>query len=177
MKSLCKIALWGVLAWPVAILADAGHDHDEGKTAPARLGAPRFESHSELFELVGVLEGGKLTLYLDRYRDNAPVEDAKIEVESGSLKAEAIRGADGTYTLPAERFNKSGRHALTLTVTAGSEVDLLTGALDVPSVDAEGHASAQTHPEWQYWPLALGIAALAVAMFLVGRFHRGARRQ
>jgi len=177
MKSLCKIALWAVLAWPVAILADAGHDHNEGKTALARPGAPRFESHSELFELVGVLEGGKLTLYLDRYRDNAPVEDAKIEVESGSFRAEAIRGADGTYTLPAERFDKSGRHALTLTVSAGSDVDLLTGALDVPSVAVEPHASEQTHHEWQVWPLALGIAALAVAMFFVGRLHRGARSQ
>jgi hypothetical protein len=177
MKSLCTIALWAVLTWPVAILADAGHDHDEGKTAPARPAAPRFESHSELFELVGVLEGAKLTLYLDRYRDNAPVEDAKIEVESGSFKGEAIRGADGAYALPAEPFDKPGRHVLTLTVTAGSEVDLLTGALEVPSVGVERHASAQTHHEWQYWPLALGIAALAVAMFFAGRLHRGARSQ
>lgn len=175
MKSLCKIALALALACPLALLADAGHDHDQGKAAPAASAAPRFESHSELFELVGVLENGKVRLYLDRYRDNVPVTDARLEVEAGAFKGEATPEAGGTYTLPGDRFASPGRHALTFTVTAGDEIDLLNGVLEVASPSTTRSAAAETHHSWQYWPLALGIALLAIAMFFAGRLHRGAR--
>lgn len=175
MKLLCKIALAAMLACPVAVLADAGHDHDEGKAASAGPAVPRFESHSELFELVGVLENGKVTLYLDRYRDNAPLTDAKLEVEADAYKGEATAEAGGTYTLPGGPFASPGRHALTFTVTAGDEIDLLSGVLEVASPSTTRSAPAETHHVWQSWPLALGIAALAVAMFFAGRLHRGAR--
>ena len=178
MKLLCKFAFAAALAFPTALLAGPGgpgHEHDEAKAAPAGQAAPRFESHSELFELVGILDSGRLTLYLDRYRDNAPVVDAKLEVEGDAFKGEATPQAGGTYTLPVGRFASPGRHALTFTVTAGDEVDLLSGVLEVASPGATRGASADTHHEWQYWPWALGIAALAVAMFFAGRLRRGAR--
>ena len=178
MKSLCKIALAVALACPAALLASPGgpgHEHDEAKAAPAGQAAPRFESHSELFELVGILDSGRLTLYLDRYRDNAPVVDAKLEVEGDAFKGEATPQAGGTYTLPVGRFASPGRHALTFTVTAGDEVDLLSGVLEVASPGAARSAPAETHRSWQYWPFALGIGVLALAMFFAGRLHRGAR--
>lgn len=175
MKSMCKIALAVALAGPLAVLADAGHDHGESKAAPAGSAAPRFESHSELFELVGVLENGKVTLYLDRYRGNAPVTDARLEVEGDAFKGDATPETGGTYTLPGGKFASSGRHALTFTVTAGGEIDLLSGVLEVASPSAARSAPAEAHHSWQYWPLALGIGVLAVAMFFAGRVHRGAR--
>lgn len=175
MKSLCNIALAVALACPAALLADAGHDHDEGKAVPAGPAAPRFESHSELFELVGVLENGKLTLYLDRYRDNVPVTNARLVVEADAFKVEATPGAGGSYTLPGGRFASPGHHALTFTVTAGDEIDLLSGVLEVVSSSTTHSAPAGIQHAWQYWPLALGIAALAIAMFFAGRLHRGAR--
>ena len=179
MKSLCKIALALALACPLALLAGPGgpgHEHDEAKAAaPAGQAAPRFESHSELFELVGVLENGKVTLYLDRYRDNVPVTDARIEVEGGAFKGEATPEAGGTYTLPGDPFASPGRHALTFTVTAGGEIDLLNGVLEVASPSTTRSAAAETHHSWQYWPVALGIALLALAMFFAGRLHRGVR--
>ena len=178
MKLLCKFAFAAALAFPAALLAGPGgpgHDHDEAKAAPAGQAAPRFESHSELFELVGVLENGKLMLYLDRYRDNAPVTDARLEVEAGAFKGEATPAGEGAYTLAAGPFANPGRHALTFTVTAGNEVDLLSGSLEVPAPGMARSAPAETHHSWQYWPLALGIAALAIVMFFAGRLHRGAR--
>lgn len=178
MKLLCKIALAVALACPAALLAGPGgpgHEHDEAKAAPAGLAAPRFESHSELFELVGVLENGKVTLYLDRYRDNVPVTDAKLEVEGGAFKGEATAEAGGTYTLPGDRFASPGRHALTFTVTAGGEIDLLNGVLEVASPGTVRSASAESHHSSQYWPLALGVAVLALVMFFAGRLHRGVR--
>ena len=175
MKSLCKIALAVALACPLALLADAGHDHDEGKATPAGQAAPRFESHSDLFELVGVLENGKLTLYLDRYRDNVPVTGARLEVEGDAFKGEATPEAGGTYTLPGDRFASPGRHALTFTVTAGDEIDLLSGVLEVGLPGTALGAPAEAHHSWQYWPLALGIGVLALAMLFAGRLHRGVR--
>lgn len=178
MKSLCKIVLALALACPAALLAGPGgpgHEHDEAKAAPAGAAAPRFESHSELFELVGVLENGKVTLYLDRYRDNVPVTDAKLEVEADAFKGEAAPETGGTYTLPGDRFASPGRHALTFTVTAGGEIDLLNGVLEVALPGTTLGVPAETHRLWQYWPLALGTALLAIAMFFAGRFTRGAR--
>ena len=44
---------------------------------------------SETFELVGVLSGKQITLYLDRFADNSPVRDAQIELEIGGAKFKA----------------------------------------------------------------------------------------
>lgn len=174
MKSLCAIALAAALALPTALLADAGHDHGEIAAAPTAPAAPRFEAHSELFELVGVLENGKLTLYLDRYRDNAPVTGARLEVEGEAFQGEAASAAEGTYTLPGAPFAKPGRHALTFTVTAAEDTDLLNGVLEVAAPGKAPAASAEIHHAWQYWPLALGIAAFGIAMFFAGRARKGA---
>ena len=79
-----------------AAAAHGGEDHGDG-AAPAIAGdvAPRAAAQSAEFELVAVLTEGKLTLYLDRYADNAPVPDAEVEVESGSFKAVAAQVAPG----------------------------------------------------------------------------------
>ncbi len=175
MKSLCTMALMAALGFPPALLADAGHDHGEAPAAPAGPAAPRFESHSELFELVGVLENGKLTLYLDRYRDNAPVANARLEVDSEAFKGEAAPAAEGVYTLPGAPFARPGRHALTFTVTAAEETDLLNGVLEVAPADRAPPAPAMTRQFLQSWPLAAGVAAFGVAMFFAGRVRRGVR--
>ena len=46
----------------------AGPGHDHGDAAPAAVGQalPRFSAVSETFELVGVLSGKQITLYLDQ---------------------------------------------------------------------------------------------------------------
>ena len=88
---------------PVTVLADEGHGgHDVPSSAlPAAL-APRVEAQSETFELVAILEGGKLTLYLDRFATNEPVTNAAIDIESGAFKATAQPGGEGVYTASAE---------------------------------------------------------------------------
>jgi hypothetical protein len=92
--------------------------------APGMAGAsdccsPRTSAQSEEFELVAVLAEGKLTLYLDRYADNAPVPDAEVEVESGAFKAVAAQVAPGVYTVPGQAFAQPGKHPLTISVQAG----------------------------------------------------------
>jgi hypothetical protein len=178
MTLLSRLLLAAALAAPATLLANGGHDHGEARAAPAAQAlAPRFEAHSELFELVGVLENGKLVLYLDRYRDNAPVEDARLEIESGSFKGEARRAGDGTYTLAEGPLVSPGNHALTLTVTAGNDVDLLSARFEVPSASPGTARSNAAHREWPVWLVALAIGVLGALTFLAARLRRGRRSQ
>ena len=50
--------------------AGGGHAHGDAPVAAAGSALPRFAAVSELFELVGVIDGRKLTLYLDRSLSN-----------------------------------------------------------------------------------------------------------
>ena len=71
-------AAWIVLATP---LAWAGGDHGEAPASSAGPTSPLFAATSETFELVGVVNGKQLTLYLDRYADGSPVKNARLELE------------------------------------------------------------------------------------------------
>ena len=69
--------------------AGPGHDHGDAPAAAAGSASPRVSAHSDVFKLVGVVDKGQMTIYLDRYATNEPVTDAKIEVETGSVKGVA----------------------------------------------------------------------------------------
>lgn len=153
--AVVALAVFALSAW-----AHGGEDHGDGAVpAVADDIAPRAVAQTEEFELVAVLAEGKLTLYLDRYADNAPVPDAEIEVESGTFKAVAAQVAPGVYALPAGAFAKPGKHPLTVSVQAGESADLLTAALEIaePAATA-GQANAGTF--WAAWG-ATGALLLA----------------
>jgi len=162
-----------LLVWPAIALADAGHDHGATPSAVSATLAPRIEAQSESFELVAVLEDGKLTLYLDRFATNEPVSDARIEIESGAFKAVAQPGADGVYTTPGEAFAKPGPYPLVFTVHAGDETDLLNATLNIPPPpDASSHVHGWT--EWLVW-IASGVVAVLGAAWLLLRRRRTSR--
>jgi hypothetical protein len=103
--------LHSLIAIPLAILilipqlAMAGDGHDHGGAAPTVTGPalPRFAAVSDLFELVGVLNGKQITLYLDRAADNSPVTEAQIELEIGGKKFKAAKqGTDEFEVVLAE---------------------------------------------------------------------------
>lgn len=159
---------------PFAVLADEGHGgHGAPPSAlPAAL-APRLEAQSETFELVAILEGGKLTLYLDRYASNEPVTNAAIEIESGTFKTTAQPGGEGVYTAPAEALTEPGQYPLVFTVRAAGETDLLNGTLGVPP--PPGAASHPHHwSEWLVWIFAALVALAGIAWLLGRRMTRKA---
>lgn len=90
---------------------------------------PRFAAASETFELVGVLNGKQITLYLDRAADNSPVTDAQIEIEIAGTKLKAEKH-EGAYEVALAAEPKPGVLPVTATVTAGTEADLLAGEFD-----------------------------------------------
>ena len=165
-----------VVAFLVAQPAWAGEGHDHGDAAPAAAGQalPRFTAESELFELVGVLSGKQITLYLDRFTDNSPVRDAQIELEIGGAKFKAQKQGDDEYEVVLAEAPKPGVLPVTATVTAGNDTDLLAGELDIHEV-AHADEAAHTHSWTEYtgWAAA-GIAALALLVW-GGRRALGAR--
>ena len=153
---------------PVTVFADEGHGgHDAPSSALPAAFAPRLEAQSETFELVVILEGDKLTLYLDRFATNEPVTNAAIDIESGAFKATAQPGGEGVYTASAEALTEAGQYPLVFTIRAGGETDLLNGTLDVPS--PPGVTSRPHHwSEWLVWIVGV-LTVLAVTAWLLGR--------
>jgi len=159
-----------------SILAQAHGDEDHG-AAPATVavgGAPRIAVYSDLFELVGIVENGAMTLYLDRYVDNAPVTDANIEVETGSEKLIATANPDGTYRVVAKAFAKPSEIPVTFTITAGSDNDLLAGDLVVADAHADDSHNAAS-PLANKW--LIGGLTLSAILVLIARFAIRQRRR
>jgi hypothetical protein len=124
---------------PSAMAGPGAHgpngEHLDGPT-PMRAAAalPRVEAQSDAFELVAELRSGELVIMVDRYETNEPVLGAKLEVESGSLKAvAAFRTEQGDYAVTDASMLKalatSGEHGLVFTLVAGQDSDLLDGTL------------------------------------------------
>ncbi|MCE2937652.1 MAG: hypothetical protein LW845_16695, partial [Flammeovirgaceae bacterium] len=145
--------------------AGPGHDHGDGAPAVAGKASPRFDAHSDLFEVVGVLRGGELSITIDRYATNTPVLDAKLEIESGTFKAIAqFHPEHGDYRVPSRTFEKPGSYPITLTLTVGEEWDILAGNLVVPDSEA-GHDHTTSAMSWKG---AAAIAALVLVFGIVG---------
>lgn len=125
--------------------AHEGHDHGAPPTPVSTTIAPRIDASSTLFELIGVYREGKLTLYLDRFSTNEPVGDATIDVETPKGAVKATPNPDGTFVLDAAFASKGKKHDLIFTVTAGDEIDVLTGVLVIPA-DSSGAAKTSSLP-------------------------------
>lgn len=164
MKLPHSLAALLVAAILVAAPAWAGEGHDHGEAAPATVGdaLPRFTAESETFELVGVLSGKQITLYLDRFADNSPVRDAQIELEIGGAKFKAEKQGEDEYEVVLPEAPKPGVLPVTATVTVGNEADLLAGELDIQDA-AHAHEAAHAHSWAEYagWAAA-GVALLAL---------------
>lgn len=159
----CRHWVGAALLLPGSLLAGGGDDHSHGdsKATPVAASAQplRMEAVSELFELVGLLEGDQLVIHLDRFATNEPVTGATISVEGGPLKASAAVEREGVYTVPAAGLAAPGSHPLVFTVQAGQTSDLLTGDLVVARAPATTLATSEPSPPWTA-PLAAGLAAL-----------------
>lgn len=159
------LLLWMVLASGAPAFAGEGHDHGEAKTPAAATASPRFQGHSDLFEVVGILKGNELSITIDRYATNEPVLNATVEVESGALKnAAAFHSEHGDYSLSAENFRKPGTYPITLTIVSGKDTDLLAGDLVVPDPKAGHNHAAESPSEPMKWAKPVGAAALSLAV-------------
>lgn len=128
------------LLFAAAVQAHGGDEHkDHAHAAPSAVletnaTVPTLTTQSELFELVARLYEGELGLYIDYWDSNAPVLNARVEVELNGRKVPAQFHADhGDYAVDdpelLKALQKEGEHALIFSIVAGEDVDLLTGDL------------------------------------------------
>ncbi|MCC6889697.1 MAG: efflux RND transporter periplasmic adaptor subunit [Hyphomicrobiales bacterium] len=93
-----------------------------------------MSARSDAYELVAILRGERLLIYLDRLAGNEPVTDAKIAVTIGdAVDAEqATATADGAFAVSSPRFRTAGAVELVFAIATEANEDLLVGTLTVP---------------------------------------------
>lgn len=155
--------LLGLVAAPAPTLAHEGHDH---ATPPAiTAAAPRLESSSTDFELVGVVRGDRLVVFLDRYASNDPVTDATIEVSAPGATVLAEPQADGTFLVKAPWLSQPRTVDVVFAVTVGGTSDLLVGSLEVPGASTAPPRGPGLWIVLRREPLLWGLGSL---LLLVG---------
>ncbi len=156
-------------------LAMAGPGHDHGEAAPQAQGTalPRFVAVSEDLEMVGIVNGKQLTIYLDRFKDNSPVHNAQIEIDIAGNTYKAEKHGEGEYEVTLKDTLKPGVLAITATIQAGQLNDLLAADLDLQA-DEEEHRHRTSWKALAMWSGA-GLLAL-MALGVMFRFRQQARR-
>ena len=151
---------------PTAGHAHEGHDDGapSGSAMPG-VNVPRVEAQSDLFEIVGLVQNGVMTLFLDRYATNEPVVGAKIDIEAGALKGAAKANPDGTYSFSDPALTQPGQFPVTFTIVAGPDSDLLAG--DLVIADPQATAAHAIADPWRkrWWWIAGVLIVLAGAVF------------
>ncbi len=172
-------------------LAHEGHDHGAPPPAAVTTSNPRVTAQSDAYELVGVLRGDRLGIYLDRFASNEPVTAARIAVTvGGDEEVQAEAATDGTYTMTSSKFAGEGPLELIFAVTAPAGDDLLIGTLQLPAkpvavAAAPAHGSPlqvlQNTPTVRLGSIEVAtpyaIAGVALALgFMLGLAARSRRR-
>ncbi|WP_082524652.1 hypothetical protein [Pseudorhodoferax sp. Leaf274] len=149
--------------------ADDGHNHGGAQPAAAGPALPRFSAATDLFELVGVLDGHHLRVWLDHAPSNAPVENAQLvlELDGQPLVLKAVAAGEFEAELAAEPG--AGTHPVTATVTAGADADLLAGELDIHAAAMPTEAAQSAG--WRSWAPWVG-GGLVLLLALATLFKR-----
>lgn len=118
-----------------ATAADAHEGHDHGAPPPpvSTTVAPRMEAATADMEVVAVAGAGEVTIYLDDFRSNAPVEGAHIDVDAAGETLAAEPRMGGTYVVKPKWAGTPGSYDLAFTIQAGDIIDVLTGTLVIPA--------------------------------------------
>lgn len=150
--------------------AQAAGNHDEAPSSAGGPVLPRFGAVSDAFEMVGVLNGRQVTLYLDRAQNNEPVTDAQIDIQIGDARLKAEKHEDA-FEVELPSAPAPGVLQVTATVSVGDETDLLAGEIDIH----EDAPAAESHGgEWNRL-VGLAAAAAMAALTLLWISRRMAR--
>jgi membrane fusion protein, heavy metal efflux system len=165
--------------------AHDGHDHGAPLPPVSSTIAPRADASSTDFEIVAIARGDKLSIFLDTFRENQPVDGAVIEIDAaGSILTPKPDGT-GAYVVTAPVLAKPGTHDLAITVSANGIVDVLTATLEIPrqandatgqplstginSAVAGGRQDGSPAGSSMFAAAAFGFAAGALVTFLIRR--------
>lgn len=179
MKASLTLVAWSLAAVLAGVtpqaLAGEGHDHGDTPAPVAGPMLPRFTAVSELFELVGVVDGKHITLYLDRFADNSPVKDATLELQLDGKAISVEPHAEGEFEATLQEALKPGVVSVTATVVAGQDADLLAGELDLHEQAAEVHDES-AGPGLQSYAGWLGAGVLVLGLVGWAALRKGNAR-
>jgi cobalt-zinc-cadmium efflux system membrane fusion protein len=152
VPSLAALILVALLCVSASLaVAHEGHDLAPSVVAPGAPGHPRLVASSESYELVAILDGERLTIYLDQFGDNAPVTDAAITVTIDDESAVADSAADGTYVVASKRFGGHGLIELVFDIRRPGADDLLIGKMSLGNAASTDDPSELTASPAQMW--------------------------
>lgn len=172
LKAATLMALIFTTFIPMAI-AGPGHDHGDTTQQATGSALPRFTALSDELELVGIIDGKLVTVYLDRFKDNSPVSDARIEIDIAGSKYQAQKKSDGEYTFNLKDMLKPGVMAVTATIITGELSDLLATELDTHTVESV----PSIRYAWKAIATWIGAGLLSlIALGTIVRFRQRARR-
>ncbi len=160
-----------------AARADADHDHAEAAAAAPAAARPRFVASSAHYELVGVLQGRQLTLYLDHAASNEAVQQARLELTLGGRTLSPVAQGEGEFVLMLDAPPAHGHTPITATVSADGQTDQLSGELDIDDDVHADEAPAHGPRRWAVWGAAALAALLALGLSARRLMGRRARRQ
>jgi RND family efflux transporter MFP subunit len=183
VATLCCVA--GIVLSLSAPFAHEGHEHDDAtRSALASSTYPRVTAHSELYEVVGIVRGERLSIYLDHFATNESVSDAKVKVAIGDAEpVDAEPTEKGIYTISFPRSARTGSVEVVFSVTATSGDDLLAGSLTLPSDTKASDDAASSIGAVSLWIAIAGPIRHPIVLILItfglgalfGHLHRSGR--
>lgn len=149
-------------------LAGPGHDHgeDEMPAEASGVALPRFTAVSEKFELVGVVNGDHMTLYLDETDSTIPVAEAVLSLKVGAEEVEAEQHQAGEFEALLSSAPEAGVLPVTMRVTTPQASEVLSGELDIHEAEA-GESTEIRSDQGSRWSWGL-LGGVALGGFGVG---------
>ena len=166
------------LVWPLILAQPALAHEGHGDEAPVRQetgAAPRFAVETELYQLVGVVRGAKLELFLDRLRDNAPVPDATLSLQINEQPVSAQQVEEGYFLAELPTLATNAPTNLVITIEAKDGADLILAELPALSHADAAPARGFADFSWILLTALLIVAALVGFVFWLFRQRRVAR--
>jgi len=160
------IIVMGMFAKSEVALAGPGHDHGESQKLHAGIVMPRFFAESDLYEVVGVVKGKKMTVYLDRFQTNETVNNADIQIDFDDQSLRLIPKSDGVYEGTFGKDLVSKEIAVSIFIKVGDESDIL-----VTTYDSTDKSSKDTFG-WQVWGTWIATLFAVIAVFLLMYYRR-----
>ncbi|MCU7555404.1 hypothetical protein OCL06_12480 [Alteromonas sp. ASW11-19] len=141
---------------------------------------PTFESFTESFELLGEVFVDRVKVYLHDFPTNTPVADASVELESGSLSAQAgFSDEQQHYVIRDETFvaklNQPGEHEIVITILTEESGDLLASTLLTPEAASEAEQEAAHHHGVSWTMVVIALLCFAGGL-VVGRLRWGKKQ-
>jgi hypothetical protein len=142
-------------------------DDDDADASAGSAAAPRIALQNDDLELVGVAQGRKLFIYVDRFADNGPAGDAEVAVDVDNKTFHPAAVVEGLYVLTDDWVAVPGPHDIAFTVTTKAGMAILSGTLTIAPPDTGADAARSSEGATSAAPMrvSLPIDALLVVAF------------